>query len=897
MHKLSNRLLAGMIAFVSAAAGFPGAANRIAAETMISGSSIENALPDSITVLKGGSLRGTLGLNYKSNLLHAVRFGQPADLLIPAQQQIDTDDIYGLSYSYNHKLGGEEVWLGEDSVIYGNAFFNNSYAFLQTPKKGISILGDLSLMNNSLRVYSLISRETVVGGYWSKKTTVSKETPVWFPPLPQTPEWSPNESAYALANRPYFYVQGKLEDPAHGIGECAMNLFAGSVRLTDVARMNLYGDLCLYEALGDSFIDLRDKSFHGNLCCNNSMLELSGSFSSYGLYDSYEKNYHIDGNFCMTNPNGKLIISKSIRVGGAFVCKGELILQNGAEIYAEKGIYLDPNKVTGSEGVLFNGEKIGQCSDFLNNQGDRSVFLDLNEQTAEQYPNLREKGFSVAVSADSYDELFAAIPDGYALFPDYAQPQALFDSYIRPDCAGMTPDECKEMLMNHPEIAMLGDAFTDLEKWEYMPVTLPSENADEMQQMLIPFKKCDGFVKTGFDVSHREEQIESFNQYLHSMFPEQPEQDLYMPDDTFLYGDEYYGYVTYPDPSMNRTQQVTFLSHDADGKLAETTLENAYVVTESCTLDLQKIGSNATIYIDPYFNATQPGRDAAYNSSHPMTVDIITANGTDYNTILVNNTTFYPEHDMTAGQILLSDAGMTPGKRDVVIRITGENGDVQFDHSAIMMTGAYEQYQQKTMNVIENPVYPCTEFWSALPECDRYCFELVPNTVLIGKSGCTYSYTNGTFFNVNMYLPDSVLRVSVTNGGIAEFRTNVDSIPMNVEAPCLIGTMCVKTLEDTNYNGFMNLKDRYRGARTLDEYLEPEKIGQRPQEQCGDVNKDGTINLKDAVMIRRYIAGGWNVDIDIAGADVNRDGVVNLKDVVLIRRYIAGGWGVKLNGS
>lgn len=58
----------------------------------------------------------------------------------------------------------------------------------------------------------------------------------------------------------------------------------------------------------------------------------------------------------------------------------------------------------------------------------------------------------------------------------------------------------------------------------------------------------------------------------------------------------------------------------------------------------------------------------------------------------------------------------------------------------------------------------------------------------------------------------------------------------------------------------------------------------------GDVNGDGEVNLKDVVLIRRYIAGGWNAEIDTTIADVNGDGTVNLKDVVKIRRQIAGGW-------
>ena len=62
----------------------------------------------------------------------------------------------------------------------------------------------------------------------------------------------------------------------------------------------------------------------------------------------------------------------------------------------------------------------------------------------------------------------------------------------------------------------------------------------------------------------------------------------------------------------------------------------------------------------------------------------------------------------------------------------------------------------------------------------------------------------------------------------------------------------------------------------------------------GDANNDGVIDLKDVVIIRRYVAGGWDVEIDTANADVNADDIVDLKDVVLTRRYIAGGWDVEL---
>ena len=62
----------------------------------------------------------------------------------------------------------------------------------------------------------------------------------------------------------------------------------------------------------------------------------------------------------------------------------------------------------------------------------------------------------------------------------------------------------------------------------------------------------------------------------------------------------------------------------------------------------------------------------------------------------------------------------------------------------------------------------------------------------------------------------------------------------------------------------------------------------------GDVNNDGMIDLKDVVILRRFLSGGWNVSIDESNSDVNGDHVVDLKDVVIFRRYLSGGWNVTL---
>lgn len=63
----------------------------------------------------------------------------------------------------------------------------------------------------------------------------------------------------------------------------------------------------------------------------------------------------------------------------------------------------------------------------------------------------------------------------------------------------------------------------------------------------------------------------------------------------------------------------------------------------------------------------------------------------------------------------------------------------------------------------------------------------------------------------------------------------------------------------------------------------------------GDVNADGTVNLKDVTLLQRYFANTEEVILTTPeNADVNADGEKNLKDVTVLQRYAAGGWGIEL---
>ncbi|MBR3289288.1 MAG: dockerin type I repeat-containing protein, partial [Clostridia bacterium] len=79
----------------------------------------------------------------------------------------------------------------------------------------------------------------------------------------------------------------------------------------------------------------------------------------------------------------------------------------------------------------------------------------------------------------------------------------------------------------------------------------------------------------------------------------------------------------------------------------------------------------------------------------------------------------------------------------------------------------------------------------------------------------------------------------------------------------------------------------------------PEEPSEEPSEESseepsepsvilkGDANRDGCVDMKDVLTMRKYIAHLTD-DIDLAAADVNGDGSVDMKDVLLIRKYIAG---------
>lgn len=61
---------------------------------------------------------------------------------------------------------------------------------------------------------------------------------------------------------------------------------------------------------------------------------------------------------------------------------------------------------------------------------------------------------------------------------------------------------------------------------------------------------------------------------------------------------------------------------------------------------------------------------------------------------------------------------------------------------------------------------------------------------------------------------------------------------------------------------------------------------QQPAE-AGDANNDGAVNMKDVLVLRKYLAG-LTTELNMTAADVNGDKAVNMKDVLALRKKLAG---------
>lgn len=159
---------------------------------------------------------------------------------------------------------------------------------------------------------------------------------------------------------------------------------------------------------------------------------------------------------------------------------------------------------------------------------------------------------------------------------------------------------------------------------------------------------------------------------------------------------------------------------------------------------------------------------------------------------------------------------------------------------------------------------------------------------------------------------------SVENGDTLSYMTF--TTPKNLRSGCqlpwaaeyvldediqdgVIATLTFAVNQDAGVNESIGISISYDSGAIIDNDLNPLSVEivdgsiMVLDYTPGDLNGDGVVNTTDAVMLMRYIAGGYSITINEAAADVNDDGKINTTDVVYITRYTAGGYGIVLKPS
>ena len=130
--------------------------------------------------------------------------------------------------------------------------------------------------------------------------------------------------------------------------------------------------------------------------------------------------------------------------------------------------------------------------------------------------------------------------------------------------------------------------------------------------------------------------------------------------------------------------------------------------------------------------------------------------------------------------------------------------------------------------------------------------------------------------------------------------------PATLDAPCNFiwdgvgvadhsdGSIIVLTFElpeDSYIGAVYNISASYTQGNMINADLEPVDLAIEDGyitviDPVGDVNNDGISDVADVIVLRRYLAGGYNVEIDETAADMDQDGYITVADLVLLRRFL-----------
>ncbi len=147
------------------------------------------------------------------------------------------------------------------------------------------------------------------------------------------------------------------------------------------------------------------------------------------------------------------------------------------------------------------------------------------------------------------------------------------------------------------------------------------------------------------------------------------------------------------------------------------------------------------------------------------------------------------------------------------------------------------------------------------------------------------SALSGAYVNVSVTnVPDDISTIDLRWNNSTNKRTTGTIMSVTFEVLCEAGEKAefsVELIKDVTNASFETVPTGVdRSYFTIPDFLP------------GDLNDDGEVNAKDAVLLAQILAN-WNISYNPDAADCNGDGDVNAKDAVLLAQYLAN-WNVTL---
>lgn len=181
--------------------------------------------------------------------------------------------------------------------------------------------------------------------------------------------------------------------------------------------------------------------------------------------------------------------------------------------------------------------------------------------------------------------------------------------------------------------------------------------------------------------------------------------------------------------------------------------------------------------------------------------------------------------------------------------------------------------------------------------------ETTASTVAVGDT-FTYSvYLSGTYDGYAIMIDKSSKGIKVTDVkgesgvdvtdlGDVWMLSVIGGLEKKNSSKTKLGTVSVKV--ESSANGAVRLgfdeetliTNESGDVATWTENIAVVTVRNSTTGKRGDINGDGKINTKDAVLLAQYLAK-WEVTLDTYAADCNGDGAVEVKDAVLLAQYLA----------